>query len=89
MESLRSRCASDLKERLVPPCLIIEAAEALMLLDLAGAPPACGSRSARACSASRSGKLADVQTIQRRFWNEDSSWVSIIWENLLERFRSA
>ena len=67
---------SDLKERLASHGFIIEAAEALMLLDLAGAPPALwqpvGPRVQRLTYPE---KLVDAQTIQQQVWNEDASWV--------------
>jgi GNAT superfamily N-acetyltransferase len=64
----------DLKERLASHGFIIEAAEALMLIDLAGASPAfwqpVGPLVQRLTDPE---KLADVQTIQQQVWDEDSA----------------
>jgi hypothetical protein len=65
---------SDLKERLVSHGFIIEAAEALMLLDLNAAPPALWQPvDPRVQRLTDPEKLADVQAIQQQVWNEDSA----------------
>jgi predicted GNAT family acetyltransferase len=78
---------SDLKVRLEAHGFIVEEAEAVMVLDLAEAPPVLWQPVAQDVRRiSDPGQLADVLTVQQQVWDEDFSWLGEYLAGALTRF---
>lgn len=77
----------DLKERLAAAGFAVEAAEAIMVLDLAQAPEALWQpipSHIRRIMAPE--KIADVQTVEQQVWNEDFSGLGQFLRKALSRY---
>jgi hypothetical protein len=67
---------ADLKERLAAVGFTVEAAEALMVLDMEDAPSVLWQPVRHELRRiTDPAQLVDAQTIEEQVWNEDSSWV--------------
>lgn len=78
---------SDLKERLEAHGFLVEEAEAVMVLDLAEAPPVLWQPVVQDVQRINDpGRLADVLIVQQQVWDEDFSWLNDYLRGALTRF---
>jgi hypothetical protein len=78
---------ADLKERLEAHGFFVEEAEAVMVLDLAEAPPVLWqpvTQDVRRITDAR--QLTNVLTVQQQVWDEDFSWLGDYLSGALTRF---